>query len=379
MRIAAIVATKLDSNECIHIRDLPYSILTQLEGNMPFVRNFITFMKSQGLFLFPSLFLLLIFCDSRELRETKYPSGQVQSRYYSKRDAQNNYVADGLFTSWYENGQKKMEATFHNGKLNGIQTQWYENGQKSTEIALKDDKMDGSCKSWYENGNKKEESFCKNGLRVGHFTLYHDNGQIKQDGNFVNGKLHGLGMLWLENGKKAGEVIYENGIMASCTEWHENGQVKDKFTYKNGQPDGLCTWWCENGQKKSDITYKEGVIVDSKNYSDCIIKPSFPNALSDQSLTNSGYSSTETNSSDASEAQQAVLKRLKAPSTASFVKIQSFGNRRFLVIVDAQNGFGAYIRSNYCVVLPGGDANAPNEEEVFECSEQDATMMFSNR
>ena len=76
-------------------------------------------------------------------------------------------------------------------------------------------------------------------------------------------------------------------------------------------------------------------------------------------------------------ARQAVLSRLKAPSTAQFAETVSYGHGRYYVAVDAQNGFGAQIRNGFCVVLPGGDPNAPDEEQVFECSKGSAAILFS--
>jgi len=62
-----------------------------------------------------------------------------------KKEAINykNGVLDGLYTKWYENGQKSLEANFKNGKLDGLETIWYENGQKKYELNWKDDGDEG--------------------------------------------------------------------------------------------------------------------------------------------------------------------------------------------------------------------------------------------
>lgn len=81
-------------------------------------------------------------------------------------------------------------------------------------------------------------------------------------------------------------------------------------------------------------------------------------------------------SGSSSAAKQAVLSRLKAPSTAQFVETVSYGNGRYFMAVDAQNGFGAMIRGGYCVALKGSDPNAPDQEQVFECSKEEAAILF---
>jgi|TARA_R110001592_G_scaffold205167_3_gene455586 antitoxin component YwqK of YwqJK toxin-antitoxin module len=51
---------------------------------------------------------------------------------YRKRTYKNGKL-DGLFTSWYKNGQKKKEGTYKVGKRTGLWTNWYENGEKWSE------------------------------------------------------------------------------------------------------------------------------------------------------------------------------------------------------------------------------------------------------
>ena len=71
-------------------------------------------------------------------------------------------------------------------------------------------------------------------------------------------------------------------------------------------------------------------------------------------------------------ARSAVLARLKAPSTAQFVSTEKFGEGTYFVVVDAQNSFGAMIRSRYCVVLP----ESGQSEQLFECTREEAAALF---
>ena len=66
-----------------------------------------------------------------------------------------NGKKDGLWTSWYENGQKESEETFKDGKRDGLGTWWYENGQKKEEVTFKDGEMI-SGKKWNKDGSVKE-------------------------------------------------------------------------------------------------------------------------------------------------------------------------------------------------------------------------------
>ena len=77
-----------------------------------------------------------------------------------------NGKKDGLWTWWYENGEKKNEGTFKNGQENGLHRWWYENGQKSKEGTYKDGKQVELVTSWYENGQKGKEGTFKDGELV---------------------------------------------------------------------------------------------------------------------------------------------------------------------------------------------------------------------
>jgi antitoxin component YwqK of YwqJK toxin-antitoxin module len=110
---------------------------------------------------------------------------------------------DGLHTEWYENGQKKSEGTFKDGKGDGLYTSWYENGQKKLEIQKKNGDYDGLVTSWYENGQKKSE------------------------GTYKDSKRYGLFQSWYENGQKSSERTFKDGELISEKIWNQDGSVKE--------------------------------------------------------------------------------------------------------------------------------------------------------
>ena len=72
----------------------------------------------------------------------------------------------GVAVDKYENGQKKVEGTWKDGKEEGLMTRWHENGQKEAEGTFKDGKRKGLVTSWYENGQKKHEVTWKDGKKL---------------------------------------------------------------------------------------------------------------------------------------------------------------------------------------------------------------------
>lgn len=94
-------------------------------------------------------------------------------RYLTEADLNKkiNIPENGIYTSYYKNGQKLCEGSFLNGKPNGAWSFWYNDGE--------------IC----------QERFYKNGERDGHWSFYRVNGSNRHQWNkpiafiFENGKL----------------------------------------------------------------------------------------------------------------------------------------------------------------------------------------------
>ena len=69
----------------------------------------------------------------------------------------------GKVFSLYDDGKKKEEGKYRDGKNDGLVTWWYENGQKEEEGNWKNGEDVGKWTYWYENGNKKSEGTYKDG------------------------------------------------------------------------------------------------------------------------------------------------------------------------------------------------------------------------
>tara|TARA_B100001013_G_C24487158_1_gene393662 strand:- start:37 stop:450 length:414 start_codon:yes stop_codon:yes gene_type:complete len=94
-------------------------------------------------------------------KDTNQPySGPVFSLDGNGRNKRESILEDGKMITyidfrWYENGQKKEETTYKDGKPDGLYTGWWKNGQKKYEVTFKDGKLI-SEKEWNEDGSVKE-------------------------------------------------------------------------------------------------------------------------------------------------------------------------------------------------------------------------------
>jgi antitoxin component YwqK of YwqJK toxin-antitoxin module len=130
---------------------------------------------------------------------------------------------NGVYTEYYENGQKRWERTYKDGKKDGLSTRWYENGQKLEEGTYKDGKENGLRTLWYENGQKEGEVDFKDGL----MTQWYKNGQKRLHGFCIGASQNGLMTFWYKNGQKKEESIIKDGeLIELIGRWNEDGSVR---------------------------------------------------------------------------------------------------------------------------------------------------------
>ncbi len=107
----------------------------------------------------------------------------------------------------YEKLKGRDDLWYFEGKpFTGITVEKYENGQKRGERTYKDGKVHGLYTFWYENGQKKEREYT---LRFG--------------------KLHGLYTRWYRNGQKNWERTHKDGELISEKEWDEDGNLTREY------------------------------------------------------------------------------------------------------------------------------------------------------
>jgi Family of unknown function (DUF5758)/MORN repeat variant len=74
------------------------------------------------------------------------------------------YVPEnGLYETWYENGQMRRRCTYKNGEKDGLYERWYMNGQMRMRCTYKNGKKDGVCEEWNENGQIRSRCTYKDG------------------------------------------------------------------------------------------------------------------------------------------------------------------------------------------------------------------------
>lgn len=140
-------------------------------------------MKSR--YLYAALFLLILSaCKPSIVKEVvqAYPDGSPKIvRFFKEADRNKTLVKEILY---HPNHQKYMEGEYKNNKRDGLWTSWYQNGNKWSEGIFKEGLDDGYRYIFHENGKKQIEGNYKDGKKVGVWKFYDDKGNFIKEENF---------------------------------------------------------------------------------------------------------------------------------------------------------------------------------------------------
>ena len=66
---------------------------------------------------------------------------------------------DGMWRTWFSNGQQRQEVSFREGQRNGIAKEWTSDGKPRLQAEFKDDKQHGLTKVWQRDGRVIERRY----------------------------------------------------------------------------------------------------------------------------------------------------------------------------------------------------------------------------
>lgn len=135
-------------------------------------------------------------------------------------------IDNGLYETYYENGQKEITCTFLDKKIIGKFELWYKNGQKNLECTFINETTSNIFEPFHTEYYQNTRSFGINylyGKKDGIFKHWYENGKLHEYITYVDGKRNGLYKLYYKNGNKNKEVTYVNGEPNGLyMSWHPN-------------------------------------------------------------------------------------------------------------------------------------------------------------
>ncbi|HCL5351000.1 TPA: hypothetical protein N3A45_003971 [Salmonella enterica subsp. salamae serovar [1],40:z35:e,n,x,z15] len=118
------------------------------------------------------------FCDSSTNSKLMYNSSVILKKYENGNIASiqeiKNKKFNGLYESWWRNGNRRAQGWFINGRENGDYFAWYNSGQQSSVVNFELDKI-LECSLWNKAGKivyqGKDTKRC-NDIYVAYYNTY---------------------------------------------------------------------------------------------------------------------------------------------------------------------------------------------------------------
>jgi antitoxin component YwqK of YwqJK toxin-antitoxin module len=130
-----------------------------------------------------------------------YYANERQSVMFEGRITNNKM--NGIWRSYYENGNLKSSVNYKDGKVDGIAYFYYNDNKESTmaEVIYEQDIMTGIYQEFFQNGAQKVKLNHKNGQMHGDAEFYYPTGRIKVKGEYKNNEKRGKWLIYNENGE----------------------------------------------------------------------------------------------------------------------------------------------------------------------------------
>ena len=143
----------------------------------------------------------------------------------------------------------------------GLQKEFIEGVVLIEQRTFKKDSLDGEWTSWHDNGTKKVVRIYKNGPPKDNWLFYDEKGAWMREQQYKKGLADGIWSFYDRDNFKVFHYYTLGELVAEYTEakW-PNGQIKEEppSFNKEGQLSGTRIGYWANGSTRYTIDYKKG-------------------------------------------------------------------------------------------------------------------------
>jgi len=164
---------------------------------------------------------------SPKLVETKELGKRLETGDSTMLNQYKDDKKDGLWRTFYQNGQIKSEGKYAVGQKEGLHKKWQEDGILSLEGFYSNGKANGLMKWFHEKGHLAGVGNMIDGIREGEWTIC----DVEENGNcieafFEKGKREGAWKIYHEDStdKVWKEQTFKEDKMVAKKCWDENGK-----------------------------------------------------------------------------------------------------------------------------------------------------------
>lgn len=135
-----------------------------------------------------------------------YESGNVLSEQLLK---------NGYYKEFYEMGEMKIKANYRNGDLFGLWTSYFETGEKDWEVEYFNGYKKGFYKQYYKNGQLKTEGVHSKNEKNGTEKRFSESGYLEWKGKYIEDVLYKKWRNFDKEGRVLQTLIFENGKLSN--------------------------------------------------------------------------------------------------------------------------------------------------------------------
>jgi antitoxin component YwqK of YwqJK toxin-antitoxin module len=240
--------------------------------------------QKAGVFLLAAMLLYAVVAISGNVytetvgEKDVHNNNDTSSEQYHMSKVNGEWVSNGSFASFYDDGAKKEEGLYVNGRKEGAWLTFFPNGNISTKIMYHEGYKNGSYEEHFEDGKLKFIGSYQVNKAEGRWTRYFSDQNVQIIDTFSNDMANGIHQSFFENGNlesqgrlvnnvRVGEWIYNNdhGTMVEKTVYRIDGNIFSDTKYWDT---GLISYRIEYDSVGNVLTEdyfdKEGKNVISK-------------------------------------------------------------------------------------------------------------------
>lgn len=210
-------------------------------------------------------------CGQTEIKEIKntFKNGQPEFIFYylDKKDTL-TYRKE----AFYESGKRKYIGHLTHGIKEGVWTWWYENGIKKDQCNYVNGKEIDTIFHWYENGKLKRFDALQKGKASSDnpctvccnrkTTIFHENGKLKETFTMVDNRFQDTAKIWFENGQIESITVWKEGVQDGIfREYYSDGKMKTDAFFVDGWENGKVTQWDSLGKITKILYWKDRQII----------------------------------------------------------------------------------------------------------------------
>ena len=228
---------------------------------------------------------VLRYYQSQELDEDIYMDKNILKEEYYCTGSIDDYNLNGLYKSYYINGDIKEIGVYNNNAQYDKWNYYYIDEQIKKEIIF-DEYGNGNHKSYYQNGELLSSGNYKDYMKEGKWVYYYLNGDIEWIIFYLNNAINPnrLCSNWHESGYKKidGYLLkFDNDILwdSKYIEYFDNGIIFREGYFSDGLMNGKWIEYYINRIRKNEGYYvlgeqigewsyfsKDGSLINKKNY-----------------------------------------------------------------------------------------------------------------